>query len=144
MKSGAIVKTKCDPDRTEPIYETRTKQVQKTKEIPVYETRKVTKTRPKYRTVPVYKTWYIWQQGEWVNQTTLSAISHNFKVNYPDTSQFKNQPNLRIEKPRTECKITVQTSLKNIPSKTMEIDCNLYEKLSQGDQGIVLFDILPR
>ncbi|GEM_PF-5645208 len=140
VKSGAVAKTECDPDRTEAVYETKTKEIQKTKEVPIYETRKVAKTRQKYRTEPVYKTWYIWQQGEWYNQQTLTANSNSFKLEYPNTNQFKNQPNLRIEEAKKECQVTVKPELKNLSSKTIKLECNLYEKLAQGDQGIVLYN----
>ena len=115
------------------------KEVTKTREVPVYETRQVEKTRQKYRTEPVYRIWYVWEQGEWLNSQTLTAQSNSFEIKYPDTSKFQNQPKFRVEDPQKKCNVTLKTQQKNLPSHNEEIKCDLYEKLSQGDSGTFLY-----
>lgn len=139
IRSGAVAKTECEPDRTAPIYSTETREVTRTREVPIYKTREVEKTRQKYRTEPVYDTWYVWKQGEWVTATTLSAFSNTFELQYPNTSKFENQPNFRIDSPTKDCRAIVEPKIKNLGNKEMKINCNLYETLSPGDSGTVLY-----
>ena len=134
-----MAKTQCDRDRTVPVYSNQTRQVSKTREVPVYDTRQVRKTRQRYRTEPVYQTWYVWQQGEWLNERTLTAQSQNFTLQYPDTSSLENKPNFKIGTPKKTCNIEVKADSRQLPVQNMKIDCSLYEKLSANDGATVSY-----
>jgi hypothetical protein len=103
------------------------------------QTREVEKTRQKYRTEPVYDTWYVWKQGEWVKATTLSAFSNTFELRYPNTSKFENKPNFRVGRPSKDCRVVVEPKIKKLENQEMKINCNLYETLSAGDSGTVVY-----
>jgi hypothetical protein len=73
-----------DRECTEPEYETRTRTVQRREPRYRYETRMETVTdhTPVYRTVPVYRTWYTWNQPVW-RDTVFTAEGDSTQPAWP-------------------------------------------------------------
>lgn len=73
-----------DRECTEPEYETRTRTVSRREPRYRYETRMETVTdhTPVYRTVPVYRTWYTWNQPVW-RDTVFTAEGDSTQPAWP-------------------------------------------------------------
>jgi hypothetical protein len=133
VKVGATVENRCS---TVPVYTTKSTPVTQTREVPVYDTREVPKTRTKYRTEPVYDTYYVWQQGVWNHYQTFSESSNTFEIKYPKVpSEFGSSSEYRVLPVRSNCSILLTPEAENLQEQIQRknIDCGTFSQLSENE-----------
>jgi ssDNA-binding Zn-finger/Zn-ribbon topoisomerase 1 len=136
-KVGATSQQSCHPV---PVFTTQSRPITKTRQVPVYETRQVEKTRQKYRTEPVYDTYYRWQQGVWEYKETLTANTVNFgPLNTPDTSSFEGNKEYRVLKPKSSCSVLIKPINDRLEADRKNIDCDLFSSLNEGQKATIFY-----
>ncbi len=134
VMTGNVAEKRC---HQEPVYTTRSRQVSETEQVPVYATRTVTKTRPRWKQVPVYEDWVTYRIGEWSPVKTLVRQGTGNRPQLPDRKKFP-PPAFRPGTPTVTCTATFRTPV--FPdTHTLPIACDRLPELAPNQPVAVRY-----